>query len=523
MSDTFRLTMAQLDATLGDLSGNAAKARTAWEAARAAGADMVALPEMFLTGHPPQGLVRDPGFVARAGRVLDDLIAACADGPALGIGVPRWPTGAPYAFNAWVVAERGRIVAEVRKHHLTREGGLDETRDFGAGDVSGPYAIGPVRLGTAIGTDARFDDVAETLAETGAEILLVPDGAPYGRGARDDRWGHMVARVVETGLPLVWLNLVGGQDDLVFDGASFALNPGGRLARHLPSFAEAVVHLDFDRTADGWRARDGDRAPQPEGPEADYRAMVAGLRDHMAKTGATTAWLGLSGDVGSALVAAVAADAIGPANLRCVAPAPDDAAPAAREEGRAVAELLGCRLDTLTLGDSHAAAVVALAPLQPGGLSDVAGAALRSRLRGLMLATLSEASGAMLLVSAGQPAIPGGTANVYAPTIDLDVSERRALCRWRNANHVEGFLGPAGEVVPARLLDPSTEQRPDGAEAAARSADPDRDILEYGRSLAGTGATGPGRIPGPRLARRPPGLDRHDPILHRWHETTGEV
>ncbi|MGB3554312.1 MAG: nitrilase-related carbon-nitrogen hydrolase, partial [Jannaschia sp.] len=251
MTDTFRLTMAQSNPVMGDVAGNAARARAVWTAAREAGADMVALPEMFLSGYQPQDLVRKPAFVADVARHLNALIAECADGPALGIGAPLWPVGAEKPYNAWVVAHRGAVVAEIVKHHLPNYKVFDEKRYFEGGDISGPYTIGPMRIGTPICEDAWFDDVSETLAETGAELLLVPNGSPYFRGKQDVRYGHMVARTVETGLPLVYLNLVGGQDDQVFDGASFVLNPHGALTHHLPSFEEALVHVDFERGAEG--------------------------------------------------------------------------------------------------------------------------------------------------------------------------------------------------------------------------------------------------------------------------------
>ncbi|WP_299838855.1 NAD(+) synthase [uncultured Jannaschia sp.] len=536
MSDTFRLTLAQLDATTGDLSGNAAKARTAWEVARDAGADMVALPEMFLTGHAPRGLIRRPGVVAEARRHLDELIAACADGPALGIGAPTRPGDAEKPRNTWVVAHRGRIVAEVHKHHGSRDAAF-ETRSLAAGDVSGPYAIGPVRIGTLIGADAWFEDVAETLAETGAEILIVPTASPYSRGGQDVRYGHMVARVVETGLPLVWLNLTGGQDDLVFDGASFALNPGGALTHHLPSFEDAIVHVDFDRTADGWRARPGIRVPQPEGPEADYRAMVRGLRDHMSKSGATTALLGLSGDTASALVAAIAADAIGPANLRCVTLHSDDTA---RENARDQAKRLGCRLDILPIDASHAAVTETVAQLSDAPPTDIAEANLRSRLSGLLLASLADTFGAMLLTPAtksdlaiGGVTILGDATMGYDPVKVLYRSALPDLCRWRNAHHVEGFLGPAREVVPTHLID--TPPAADLAGAAQLPPYPalddilerlidreqsveeivlaghDRDDVKRVEHRVDAIASTPIRSPGPCLSGRTARRDRRDP------------
>ncbi len=194
-----------------------------------AGADMVALTEMFITGYQTQDIVMKPAFTASAMAAIDQLALDCADGPALGIGGPLARDGKLY--NAYYVLQGGKIAATVLKHHLPNDGVFDEPRVFTSADVNGPYRIGPLRIGTPICEDAWHADVAETLEESGAEILLVPNGSPYYRGKPDVRMNLMVSRVVETGLPLVYLNMIGGQDDQVFDGASFVLNPGGQSGR----------------------------------------------------------------------------------------------------------------------------------------------------------------------------------------------------------------------------------------------------------------------------------------------------
>ncbi|WP_281823811.1 NAD+ synthase [Jannaschia rubra] len=552
MSDTFRLTLAQLNPVMGDLDGNAAQARAAWAAARDAGSDMVALPEMFLTGYQPQDLIRRPAFVAHAQRVLAALIADCTEGPALGIGTVHWPEGEEKPFNTYVVASGGAVVAEVHKHHLPNYRVFDEKRFFAAGDVSGPYAVGPVRLGTPICEDAWLDDVAETLAETGAEILLVPNGSPFFRGKQDVRYGHMVARTVETGLPLVYLNMTGGQDDQVFDGASFVLNPGGILTHHLPAFEDAIVHVDFDRTDDGWRARSGDRAPQPEGPGADYRAMVVGLRDYITKAGFTKALLGLSGGVDSAIVAAIAADALGPDNLRCVMLPSEYTSDHSLDDARGVAERLGCRLDTLPIDGPRAAVTETLAPLFDGTTPDLTEENIQSRLRGLLLMALSNKFGEMLLttgnkseVAVGYSTIYGDMAGGYNPVKDLYKTDLFAVCRWRNANHVPWFKGPAGEVMPPRVIDkpPSAELRADQKDEDSLPPYPVLDdilkrLIDGEESVAQVVAAGHDRdtvkhverliylseykrfqsAPGTRLSEHAFWLDRRYPIVNRWRD-----
>ncbi|OYX44473.1 MAG: hypothetical protein B7Z02_05065 [Rhodobacterales bacterium 32-67-9] len=278
MAETFRLTLAQLNPTVGAFGANATKVRAAWAEGKAAGADMVALTEMFLTGYQTQDLVLKPAFTDHAIRVIEDLARDCADGPALGLGGP-WRDGTGQLFNAYWVLKGGKVVARVLKHHLPNDTVFDEDRLFVSAPVSGPFAIGPVRIGTPICEDAWFDDVTETLAETGAEILLVPNGSPYYRNKYDRRVNLMVSRVIETRLPLIYLNMVGAQDDQVFDGASFVLNAGAELAVQMPAFDECIRHVDFERHEQGWRALRTELVPLPDEWEQDYRAMVESLRD----------------------------------------------------------------------------------------------------------------------------------------------------------------------------------------------------------------------------------------------------
>ena len=309
MTDRFRVTLAQLNPVVGDLSGNAAQALKAWKQGRDAGADLVALPEMFITGYNTQDLVMKPVFHQAAIAEVEKLAIAVADGPALAIGSP-WVEGGNL-YNAYLILKGGKIASRVLKHHLPNETVFDEVRIFTAGPLGGPFAVGDTRIGSPICEDGWHEDVAETLEETGAEFLLIPNGSPYYRNKMEVRFNHMVARAVETGLPVIYLNMVGGQDDQVFDGGSFALNPGGKLAMQMPVFDEEIAHVDLTRTSDGWRVEDGAKAPIPGQFEQDYRVCVTALRDYMGKTGFKKVLLGMSGGIDSALVATIAVDALG--------------------------------------------------------------------------------------------------------------------------------------------------------------------------------------------------------------------
>jgi NAD+ synthase len=552
MSKTFRLSMAQLNPVLGDLAGNADKARAAWATARDAGADMVALPEMFLTGYQPQDLVRKRAFVADAAAHVAALARDCANGPAMGIGAPWWAPGDDKPYNAWFVLQDGKVAARVLKHHLPTYNVFDETRQFRSGDVSGPYTVGPVRIGTPICEDAWFEDVAETLAETGAEILVIPNGSPYFLGKQDVRFGHIVARTVETGLPAAYLNLVGGQDDQVFDGASFVLNAGGALTHQMPAFAEAVVHVDFVQTEGGWRALDGEKDRLPTGLAADYQAMVLGLRDYMRKAGFDRALLGLSGGIDSAIVAVIAADAIGPENVHCVMLPSEYTSAQSLADAAAVAQALGCRLDTVPITGPRAAVTDALAPMFKGTQPGLPEENIQSRLRGLMLMGISNKHGAMLLttgnkseVAVGYSTIYGDMAGGYNPIKDMYKTRVFEVCRWRNAHHAPWMLAPAGEVIAPRVID-----KPPSAELRADQKDEDslppyevldailERLIDRDQSVAEIVAQGYDRetvkriewliytseykrfqsAPGTRLTQRAFWLDRRYPVVNRWRD-----
>ncbi|MCX7644419.1 MAG: NAD+ synthase [Rhodobacteraceae bacterium] len=550
MTARFRLTMAQLNPTVGALPDNAEKARRAWEQGREAGADLVALPEMFLTGYQTQDLVMKRAFEADAADRLARLAAETAAGPALAIGAP-WREGGRL-YNAYHVLHGGRVAARILKHHLPNDGVFDEMRLYASADISGPYRLGPVRIGTPICEDSWYPDVAEAQAESGAELLLVPNGSPYHRGKFDLRLNLMVSRVVETGLPLVYLNMVGGQDDQVFDGGSFVLNPGGRLAVSLPLFDEVVAQVDFEETDEGWRAAEGPRARHPDEWEQDYRVMVESLRDYLGKSGLSKVLLGLSGGVDSALVATIAADALGPDRVRCVMLPSEYTSAHSLEDAAEVARRLGCRLDTIPIDGPRAAVAAALAPLFEGTPPGVAEENIQSRLRGLLLMALSNKFGEMLLttgnkseVAVGYATIYGDMAGGYNPLKDLYKTRVFQTCRWRNRVHRPWMLGPAGEVIPPRVIEkaPSAELRADQRDEDSLPPYATLDAILEGlvdreESVADIVARGYDRAtvrkvealvygaewkrfqsaPGTRLTSRAFWLDRRYPIVNRWRD-----
>ncbi|WP_050528733.1 NAD+ synthase [Pseudorhodobacter aquimaris] len=550
MANRFRLTLAQLNPTVGAIAANADAAREAWAAGKAADADMVALPEMFITGYQVQDLVQRPRFIEDAQNAVEALARDLADGPALGVGGPWFDAGRLY--NAYFILKGGKIATRVLKHHLPNVSVFDEKRLYSPAEVSGPYVVGPLRIGSPICEDAWFHDVAETHAETGAEILLVPNGSPYYREKLAVRQNIMVSRVVETGLPLVYLNMVGGQDDQVFDGASFVLNPGGKLAVQMPAFETAITHVDFVETPDGWRAEQGDLAKQPDTWEADYHAMVLSLRDYLGKSGFKRVLLGMSGGIDSAIVATIAADAIGPQNVRCVMLPSEYTSADSLEDAKECATRLGCHYDFVPISQGRDAITDTLAPLFEGRKPDLTEENIQSRLRGVLLMALSNKFGEMLLttgnkseVAVGYSTIYGDMAGGYNPIKDLYKTRVFETCRWRNANHRDWMMGKAGEVIPTRIIDkpPSAELRPDQRDDDSLPPYPVLDAILEGLvdndvSIDELVAAGFDRAvvekvegliylseykrfqaaPGTRLTRRAFWLDRRYPIVNRWRD-----
>ncbi|MEA1072372.1 NAD+ synthase [Sphingomonas sp. LY160] len=464
MTDRLRIALAQMTQRVGDLDGNAA-AMLEWRVrAGAEGADLVLFPEMQLPGYPAEDLILKPEFVRRTMEAAERLVDATAEpGPAVLIGTIHSEGGVNY--NAMILADDGRIVGRTLKHELPNYGTFDEKRVFAHGPLPDPIEFRGVRIGVPICEDIWQEKVVAHLARSGAEILLVPNGSPFELD-KDDLRGRLVRdRVVECGLPMAYLNRVGGQDELVFDGSSFVVNDDGGVAVQMPDWEEALQVTDWVRGPNGWRCEPGPRATLAPYPEDIYCAMVVGLRDYVGQNGFPGVILGLSGGIDSALSAAVAVDALGADRVRCVMMPSKYTSDHSLEDAAECARLLGVRHDVIPIVPG----VNALAEMLPG-IEGLAAENIQARLRMVTLMALSNAEGQMLLttgnkseMSVGYATLYGDMAGGYSVLKDAYKTTCFALSRWRNAHRPKGALGPDGPVMPQRVIDkpPTAELRPD--------------------------------------------------------------
>ena len=472
--NSLRLALAQLNPTVGDLAGNAAKVRAARAAAAKMCADLVLFSELFVTGYSPEDLALKPAFQQAVRETVEALAKETADGgPGVLIGTIWVEDGKLH--NSLALLDGGKIAGLRHKVDLPNYGVFDEKRVFVPGPMPGPIDFRGIRLGVPICEDIWKDEVVECLTETGGEILLVPNGSPFALGKQDVRMNIAVARVLESDLPLVYLNQVGGQDELVFDGASFVLNADRSLAMQLPAWEENVALTEWTRTASGWHCKPGERAIIEEGDASAYMACVLGLRDYVSKNGFPSVVLGLSGGIDSALVAAMCVDALGADKVHCLMLPYRYTSDDSLKDAAECARLLRLRYDVIPISAPVEGFAESLAPLFKGLRTGVAEENLQSRVRGTLLMAVSNKFGPMLITTGNKSEVSCGYSTLYGdmnggfnPIKDLYKMQVFALSRWRNANKPFGLMGPPGPVMPENII-----TKPPTAELRANQKDQD--------------------------------------------------
>ncbi|MFL2668802.1 MAG: NAD+ synthase [Alphaproteobacteria bacterium] len=469
MTDHLSIALAQLNPTVGDIDGNAALVSAARKAAAKKGADLIVCSELVISGYPPEDLVIRPSFQNACASAIDKLAEETADGgPGILVG-SLWVEN-DQLYNAALLLDGGKVSAVRLKHDLPNYGVFDEKRVFASGPMPGPINFRDVRLGVMICEDMWQPDVAECLQESGAEIFVVLNGSPYALDKWDQRLNLAVERITETRLPMIYVNQVGGQDELVFDGGSFVLNADRRLQARCVDWSPALQITNWNRTGDDWICEQSETASIEDRLSSIYSAMQLGLRDYIDKNNFPGVLIGMSGGVDSALTAAVAVDALGADRVHCVMMPSPYTSEESLTDASAATELLGCRLDEINIGQAMGAFDSMLSPLFGDAPADTTEENIQARSRGLALMGLSNKTGAMVVSTGNKSEMSVGYATLYGDmcggfSVLKDVYKMTvfSLCHWRNDNFPKSSKGPKGKVIPERIITkpPSAELKPD--------------------------------------------------------------
>jgi NAD+ synthase len=467
MTTRFCIALAQINPVMGDIPGNLARARDARAEAAKAGADLILFSELYIVGYPPEDLVLKPALQNDCRAAVEAFAKDTTDGgPAVLIGTPWVEEGKLY--NACALLDGGKVAATTFKVDLPNYGVFDEKRVFASGPTPKPFHVRGVTIGVPVCEDIWKPDVVACLAKTGAEILLVPNGSPFEAGKEDVRLNLVGARVKESGLPLIYLNQVGGQDELVFDGASLVCNAGGTLAWALPSFEEKIAVTDWSRTDKGWVCAKGEIEKEDDRPTSVYKAMMLGLRDYVNKNRFPGVVLGLSGGIDSAISAAVAVDALGADRVRCVMLPSKYTSQDSLDDAEACAKLLGVKYETIQIESVVDAFTATLSDAFAGKKADTTEENIQSRTRGVILMAISNKFGPMVLTTGNKSEMSVGYATLYGDMCggynvlkDVYKTEVFKLSHWRNTNAPRDGLGPKTRVIPERIITkpPSAELR----------------------------------------------------------------
>jgi NAD+ synthase len=468
ITDSFKLALAQLNPLVGDIDGNLEKARAARAQAAGVGADLIAFTELYLTGYPIEDLVLKPALQRAARVACEEFALDTGDGgPAVLIGLP-WGEP-PFVYNAVALLDRGRIETVRYKNNLPNYGVFDEKRVFAPGPTPEPIDFRGVKVGVPVCEDIWSEEVCEALSLAGAGLLIVPNGSPYWIDKQEVRYGVAETRVAETRLPLAYVNQVGGQDELVFDGASFVLNADGVLAVQMPAWEAGIGMTEWRREGERWLCLPGTIAEVEEGEAANYLACVTGLRDYVNKNGFPGVVLGLSGGVDSALCAAMAVDALGHERVRGVMLPYIYTSNESLNDAAATAEALHIGYDIMPIDAAVEGLTKSLAKAFEGTKPDATEENLQSRARGTLLMGLSNKFGPMVITTGNKSEVSVGYATLYGdmnggfnPIKDLYKGQVYALARYRNLARPKGCLGPRGVVIPENVLTkaPTAELKP---------------------------------------------------------------
>ncbi len=482
MKNNLKIALAQLNPIVGDVKGNIIKLIDIRNNLKNE-VDIIVVPELYVTGYPIDDLVLRNDFLELVENEINSLAKITNDGKAaIILGAPRKEKNS--IRNSVFVLDDGKITSFRDKHNLPNSGVFDEQRIFSPGALSGPVKIRNVLIGLPICEDIWTENVIECLCETGAEIILSINASPYSLKKHDQRMSVAVSRVIESKIPLIYLNRVGGQDELVFDGASFCLSHEGELSVQLKDFQEEILEIDLTKLNNNWICK-GKINSISSNLEALYKSLVVSVRDYVRNNGFPGVVLGMSGGIDSALVAAIATDALGPERVRAVMMPSPYTSQESLEDAKLASSNLGVDYSYLDIKNGMDVIDNILLgfegdKVEPGITEEN----IQSRLRGLLLMAISNKYGSMVLATGNKSEYAVGYATLYgdmcggfAVIKDVWKTDVFRLCEWRNSNKSSEFLGPNGTVIPERIISkpPSAELREDQKDTDSL---PEYDILD---------------------------------------------
>lgn len=555
MTDQLRIALAQLNPKVGAIDANLTLARQAVKRAVAAKADILVLTELFLTGYFPDDLLFKPQFIKDAIKAAKQLAAETKDTDVSLLLPTVWQQDGQL-FNAVILAEDGAILDVRFKHSLPNDDVFYEKRYFTAGPLPEPLTIKGISIGVPICEDIWDEPVCAALKQKGAALLLCPNGSPYWRNKHHIRRDLVRARIEENGLPLIYVNQMGGQDELVFDGASFGMNAKGDLVLEGESFKEDFIVSDWKKTTNKWECTAGPNVDLVSVDEAPWRACVLGLRDYVHKNGFKQVVLGLSGGIDSAVVAAIAVDALGPKNVHCVMLPYRYTSTESLKDAEDCAKRLGVRYDVVAIGDPVDSALKELQPVFGDRAEGLTEENIQSRMRGTILMAISNKLGSMLLTTGNKSEMAVGYATIYGdmnggfnPIKDLLKMQVYHLADWRNKHQPDDCLGPQGEIIPSNIINkaPSAELRENQTDQDSLPPYPVLDaiiegMVEQELSIEEIAAKGIARdtvkrieklvniaeykrrqsAPGVKLSPKAFGMGRKYPITNGYRDDTGK-
>ncbi|WP_375672365.1 NAD+ synthase, partial [Bartonella sp. CL45QHWL] len=448
MKNDFRVSIAQLNPIVGDIKGNFSLAVMAHQKAKEEGADLVLFTELFISAYPPEDLVLKPAFTKTCEETVEKLAKITVGGPGIVIGLPLRRNGNIY--NAVMVLDEGRVIAESLKFDLPNYAEFDEKRLFSSGPRPQPIVYHGIKLGIVICEDLWNDSSLSTeLKDKGAEIILVLNGSPYYRNKTLKRIDVIHTQALQSGVPIIYANQVGGQDELVFDGGSFALNGQGKKIFQMKHFDSHIALSHWQKTTTGWHCISGPNESLLNGLAADYQACVLGLKDYVNKNGFKDVILGLSGGIDSALCTAMAVDALGAERVRTIMMPYHYTSQESLKDAKECAQLLGCLYEIIPIEQAVEAFLETMAPLFLGLPPDITEENLQSRIRGTVLMALSNKFGSMVVTTGNKSEMAVGYATLYGdmnggfnPIKDIYKMQVYALAEWRNKNHLHNLRGP---------------------------------------------------------------------------------